>query len=118
MAPHGPPCLVQDGRHPLAAPRGPAAAALARSLQPSKSRNAVSSPAVAPAQVVQSVLDARGDAASHILEITWVLFIGGGLIFVAVMALCAAAVAGPAPLRNWLSQRRVVIGAGIVFPVI
>ncbi len=77
-----------------------------------------SPPAVAPAQVVQSVLDARGDAASHILEITWVLFIGGGLIFIVVMALCAVAVAGPAPLKAWLSQRRVVVGAGIVFPVL
>lgn len=78
----------------------------------------MSSPAVVPVQVAQSVLDARGDAASHILGITWVLLAGGALVFVAVMALCALAIAGPGPLRAWLGRRRFVVVAGIVFPVL
>ncbi|HYD75794.1 cytochrome c oxidase subunit II [Ramlibacter sp.] len=71
-----------------------------------------------PAQVAQSTLQAHGEPAAQILGITWVLFIGGALVFVVVMALCAVAIAGPAPLRSWLSQRRFVVAAGIVFPVL
>ncbi len=67
---------------------------------------------------MQSALLARGDGAASILEITWVLAIGGGLIFVAVMAACVAALAGPDALRTALSRRGWVVGAGVVFPVI
>ena len=67
---------------------------------------------------LQSALDARGDAAGHILEITWVLFAGGTLIFVAVLALGWVALSGRGRLRDLLTQRRWIVAAGIVFPVV
>ncbi|MCC2674115.1 MAG: cytochrome oxidase subunit [Ramlibacter sp.] len=66
----------------------------------------------------QSALQAHGDAAERILEITWVLFIGGGLIFVAVMAIGLLALAGPPSLRSRFSRRGWIVGAGIVFPLV
>lgn len=78
----------------------------------------VSSPAYLPAQAAQSALQAHGEAAARILDITWVLFTGGAVIFVGVLALCAVAVLGPPPARDWLSRRSVVVGGGIAFPVV
>lgn len=78
---------------------------------------ATAGPALAQ-DAVQSALSARGNGAASILEITWVLAIGGGLIFVAVMAACLAALAGPDALRTALSRRGWVVGAGVVFPVV
>jgi len=69
-------------------------------------------------QPVQSALQAHGEPAGRILEITWVLLVGAGVIFVGVMALCAAAVAGPAALRRRLAHRHWIVGAGLVFPVV
>lgn len=66
----------------------------------------------------QSALGGDGSAAASILEVTWVLFIGGGLIFMAVMLMGLGALAGPPALRSWLSRRGLVVGAGVVFPVL
>ncbi|TFZ07564.1 c-type cytochrome [Ramlibacter henchirensis] len=66
----------------------------------------------------QSALRAHGDGAAHILEIAWVLIAGGGLIFIAVMALGVVALSGPASLRTRLAQRGWVVGAGVVFPLV
>lgn len=66
----------------------------------------------------QSALRAHGEGAGHILEITWVLFIGGGLIFVAVLALGVLALAGPAPVRASLARRGWMVGAGVAFPLV
>jgi len=64
----------------------------------------------------QSAFNAGGDEAAALLEITWVLFIGAGVIFAAVMALAAyAVVARP---ENFFGARSWVIGAGVVFPVV
>ena len=59
-----------------------------------------------PFQYPLSTFGGQGDAASRILEVTWVLFLGGGLIFVAVMVLGLAALRGPSALRHFLSLER------------
>lgn len=72
-------------------------------------------PVAAHAQI--AALEPAGDLAAQTLSITNVLFIGGGLIFAAVMVVLVLAMLGPARLRTALSSRRWLIGAGIVFPV-
>ena len=66
----------------------------------------------------QSALDPQGDASARIAEIAWVLFIGGGLIFIAVMALAGIALFGAPPQRALLGKKALIIGGGIVFPVV
>ena len=66
----------------------------------------------------QFALQAQGEGAAHILEITWVLLIGGGLIFVAVMALGLFALFGRREGKAWLARRGWLIGAGIAFPLV
>lgn len=73
-------------------------------------------PAAAHAQI--AALQPAGDQAAQTLAITTVLFIGGGLIFAAVMLVLGMALAGPARLRAALSRRGWLVGAGIVFPVV
>lgn len=75
-------------------------------------------PAARAAPPLQSALDARGENAGQILEITWVLFVGGALIFTAVMAIAAVALLGTGRLRDALARRGWIVGAGIVFPVV
>jgi len=67
---------------------------------------------------IQSTFDAKGSNAAQILEITWVLFVGGGLIFVAVMLLALLALFGPPAVRAGLGRRAWIIGGGIAFPVV
>lgn len=67
---------------------------------------------------MQSALHARGQDAAQILDITWVLFVGGGLIFAAVMLLAALALLGPAAARSALARHACIIGGGIAFPVL
>lgn len=67
---------------------------------------------------VQSALTPKGEHAARIAEITWVLFIGGAAIFTVVMIFLAFALFGPARLRAWLANRSVIVGGGIVFPVV
>lgn len=67
---------------------------------------------------MQSAFDAKGRDAAQILEITWVLFIGGGLIFIAVMALALLALFGPPAMRASIGRHAWIIGGGIAFPVI
>jgi cytochrome c oxidase subunit 2 len=74
-------------------------------------------PALAHA-TMQSAFDAKGKNAAQILEITWVLLVGGGLIFIAVMLLALIALFGPAGLRAGLGRYAWVIGGGIAFPVV
>lgn len=73
-------------------------------------------PAAAHAQI--AALEPAGDLAAQTLAITNVLFIGGGLLFAAVMLVLGIAMLGPPPLRAALSHRRWLVGAGIVFPVV
>jgi cytochrome c oxidase subunit 2 len=67
---------------------------------------------------MQSAFDAKGKDAAQILEITWVLFIGGGLIFIVVMVLALIALFGPPAMRAALGRHAWVIGGGIAFPVV
>ncbi|MDB5749261.1 MAG: coxB [Massilia sp.] len=65
--------------------------------------------------VLQSVLHPAGPDAAIIAQLTWVLFGGGAIIFVAVMALVAFSLrrAGrPVSPRWW------ILGAGFAFPVV
>lgn len=66
----------------------------------------------------QSAFQAWSDEAAQLLEITWVLFAGGALIFVFVMVLAAIAVAGPQRWRAGLARHGWVVGGGIVFPAV
>lgn len=64
----------------------------------------------------QSALDPGAANARDILVTTWVLFVGGTVIFVGVMALAVwAVVASP---ERFPGARSWVIGGGIVFPVV
>lgn len=63
---------------------------------------------------MQSVLSPVGPDAAVTVEIAWVLFIGGAVIFVAVMAMALYAVRG----RLRLSENLLIIGGGIVFPTV
>ncbi|CAO3435123.1 Cytochrome c oxidase polypeptide II (EC 1.9.3.1) [Azospirillum endophyticum] len=64
----------------------------------------------------QSALDAAGVGAQEILVTGWILFAGGGAIFLAVMALALyAALVRP---ERFPGRRAWVVGGGILFPVI
>ncbi len=65
---------------------------------------------------MQSVLNPQGPDAAIIAEISWVLFAGGALIFIAVMALAAYAVFGSR--KGFLQSERMVVAGGIVFPFV
>lgn len=67
---------------------------------------------------MQSALTPRGPAAEQIASIAWVLFIGGGALFVLVMALAAWALWVRPERRAWLAQKAFVVVSGIVLPVV
>jgi cytochrome c oxidase subunit 2 len=64
---------------------------------------------------VHSVLDPQGPAAAAVTEIAWVLFVGGGAIFLLVLILGVQAIVAP---RRWLASEAFVVAGGIVFPVL
>lgn len=66
----------------------------------------------------QSALARQGDHAARIAEMSWVMFIGGGIIFTLVMTLLAAAFFGPPAVRTALSRHSLIIGAGVLFPIV
>lgn len=65
---------------------------------------------------IQSALNPQGPEAAVIAEVTWVLFAGGALIFIAVMLTAGWAAFGKR--RLWLTRRGVIIGGGVVFPLV
>lgn len=67
---------------------------------------------------IQSALDPKGIDAAQIMKLTWVMTVGGGIIFVFVMILVLLALFGPPGLRESLSKRGWIIGGGIVFPLV
>lgn len=67
---------------------------------------------------IQSALNPQGPDAAVIAEISWVLFAGGAVIFAAVMALAAYAVLARRENASRLSPRLLVVGGGILFPVV
>ena len=64
---------------------------------------------------LQSVLHPAGPDAAIIAQLTWVLFGGGALIFVGVMAVFAL---GLRPKARPVSPRWWILGAGVAFPVV
>lgn len=65
-----------------------------------------------------SALDPQGSNAAETAQLAWVLFYGGGAIFVCVMVLAAYALFAAPAHRAWLGRKSFVVGAGIVFPVV
>lgn len=63
---------------------------------------------------MQSILSPHGPAASEIAELAWVLFVGGGVILVLVVAFTVLSLRR----KPWLARERFVVAAGVAFPVI
>ncbi|RJF95946.1 cytochrome c oxidase subunit II [Noviherbaspirillum saxi] len=66
----------------------------------------------------QSALDPQGENAQAIAEIAWVLFTGGGVIFAIVLLFLGIALFGVPTWRSALGRRELIIGGGVVFPVV
>lgn len=66
----------------------------------------------------QSVFSGYSEGAARVTQLTWILMVGGGLILLLVVALTAIALFGPLSWRQKLRGEGVVIGLGIVFPVV
>lgn len=67
---------------------------------------------------VQAILSPAGPEAAEVATLSWVLFIGGAVIFVAVMALAVHALLSPPARRRWLSRPATIVAAGGIFPVV
>lgn len=59
-----------------------------------------------------------GEEAARIAALGWILFIGAAAIFLAVLALTAVALRGPARARRLLARPALVVAAGIAFPLL
>ncbi|MCD0505916.1 c-type cytochrome [Bordetella petrii] len=66
----------------------------------------------------QSALHPAGGRAAFAAEAAWALFAGGALIFLLVLIALAVALYGPPAWRRRVSGHAMVMGAGIVFPVV
>jgi cytochrome c oxidase subunit II len=75
-------------------------------------------PALTGCKGVQSALDPAGTDARQIETLSWVLFVGGTVIFLLVTTLLLVAVFARPEHRLWLGTRRTVIAGGLVFPVV
>ncbi|MEJ7667986.1 MAG: cytochrome c oxidase subunit II [Casimicrobiaceae bacterium] len=67
---------------------------------------------------IQSALDPQGPDAQRIATIAWILFGGAAVIFFAVMALAGYAIFAVPERRGWIASTKLIIGAGVVFPVV
>lgn len=67
---------------------------------------------------IQSILVPRGPNAEALATLGWVLFIGGTVIFIFVLALTAYALFVSSERAGWLARHRVLIGLGVIFPVV
>lgn len=65
-----------------------------------------------------SVLAPNSDHAQHVLNLTWVLFAGGTVIFIAVLAATALSLTGFESVRGWLRSERFIVLAGLAFPAV
>lgn len=66
----------------------------------------------------QSALDPKGESAARIADLAFLLFTGGALVFVVVLALAGLALFGPPAMRAALTGSRLIVAGGIVFPVL
>jgi cytochrome c oxidase subunit 2 len=67
---------------------------------------------------LQSVLSPAGGHAHRVAELTWVLFVGGTVIFLLVAAFLALASFGGPALKARLGSRRFILAGGVAFPVV
>ncbi len=67
---------------------------------------------------VQSVMSPASADAERILQLTWILFIGGAIIFLIVIAILAVALAGGTSARRHIASIRAVTLGGIAFPIV
>jgi cytochrome c oxidase subunit 2 len=65
-----------------------------------------------------ATLDAQGPQARRIADLSLLLYGSAAAIFLVVLILAALALFGPPQLRARLARRSMVIGGGIVFPII
>jgi len=63
---------------------------------------------------LQSALHPAGPDAAVIAQLTWVLFIGGTLLFIGVMVLCAMSLRGGRPVRPMVW----IVGGGVLLPLV
>jgi cytochrome c oxidase subunit 2 len=63
---------------------------------------------------LQSALHPAGPDAAIIAQLTWVLFIGGSVLFVGVMALCAISLGRGRPVRPMVW----IVGGGVLLPLV
>jgi cytochrome c oxidase subunit 2 len=66
----------------------------------------------------QSALDPQGPQAETIATLAWIMFGAGAAILVVVTVLALVAVFAPPMSRSRIGNRRLVIGGGIVFPLV
>ncbi len=67
---------------------------------------------------VQSALEPQGFEAERVAFLFWVMTIGSGVILMVVFALTALAIYGPCSWRRRLAEDSIIIGAGMVLPVV
>src|SRR5690606_13487988 len=67
---------------------------------------------------LQSALHPQSVHAARITEITWVMFISGAIIFAFVIVVLILALYGSTAIRQRLGGRWLIIGAGVVFPIV
>ncbi|HEV7293430.1 MAG TPA: cytochrome c oxidase subunit II [Devosia sp.] len=67
---------------------------------------------------IQSALAPAGPHAGWVAHLSWLIFIGGGLILLLVVILTGMAIFAPERVRRGLGQRRTVIIGGIAFPLV
>ncbi|WP_230530876.1 cytochrome c oxidase subunit II [Microvirga roseola] len=67
---------------------------------------------------IQSTMVTYGPSAGAIETLSWIMFIGGTLIFLLVLGLTAFAMFARPERRRWMTNRTFIISLGIVFPVV
>lgn len=67
---------------------------------------------------IQSALNAQGPQALAIADVAWLLFIGGGALFVGILAVTWLAFIGPVRWRERIASRRWIVGGGIALPLL
>lgn len=67
---------------------------------------------------VQSTMRPASPESESALSLAWLLFIGGGAVFVVVMALIVLAMVGGRGVRTRLSEVRAIVVGGVAFPAV
>lgn len=78
----------------------------------------VAIPAGAQVPGWQSALSPKGPHAAEVLNLSWVLFIGAGLILLLVILLTLLGIRGSSRWRGRLAGNRLILGGGVLFPLV